>query len=275
MIRVGGTLSAESFRVLWLVALLVFPGSSAIQAGSQVIADSQQLPARYEVATVKLSSPYIVGGGFRVRSQRLESVNNSLTDLILFAYELQRTQLLNAPSWADSEKFDATMLYGGEGIPGDPQCKAMVRQLLAERFGLRFHREEKELPVFALIVSQSGSKLHKSEGKPDGLPALQFSARGNFRATNAQVSDLVQELQRTVLNRPVIDRTGLNGRWDFSLVWTPNETQFGGHSDGPPVNAGNPDLFTAIQDQLGLKLQAVKAPAGTLVIDIASKPSEN
>ncbi|MGO4214074.1 TIGR03435 family protein [Terriglobus sp. 2YAB30_2] len=277
MSLVRNTLPAKSVCVL-LFVLFSALNNSRMQAAAQAVSRSPQSLSSenlYEVATVKLSNPYMVGGGFRVRGRRLESVNTSLGELILFAYELQRSQLLGTPSWAETEKFDATMLYRGEGIPGDPQCKAMIRQLLGERFGLRFHREEKELPIFALVLGQNGPKLRRSDGGPDSLPALHFSARGNFQASNARVSDLAQELQRTVLNRPVIDRTGLEGRWDFSLAWTPNETQFGGHSDGPPISTGNPDLFTAIQEQLGLKLQAMKAPAGTLVVDAASRPSGN
>ncbi len=229
----------------------------------------------YEVATVKPSAAWEDGSGLRVRGRTLESVNTSLSDLIQFGFELQAKQVVNGPDWMGKDKFDIEMLFDGKDFPNDTQCKSMVRQVLAERFGLKFHRETKELPVYALVVAKNGPKLTKSEGDPNGLPGLHFSAPGVLNASNATMSDLAGALQRSALNRPVTDQTGLAGRWDFGLDWTPDETQFSEHSRDQPLNPGKPDLNTAIQVQLGLKLEAVKATAGTLVIDHVEKPSGN
>jgi uncharacterized protein (TIGR03435 family) len=229
----------------------------------------------YEVATVKPSPAWDDGSGFRVRGRTLESVNTSLGDLLQFGFELQAKQIVDGPDWIGKDKFDIEMLFEGKDFPNDTQCKSMVRQVLAERFGLKFHRETKELPVYALVVAKSGPKLTKSEGDPNGLPGLHFSAPGVLNASNATMSDLAGALQRSALNRPVTDQTGLVGRWDFGLDWTPDETQFSEHTRDQPLNPGKPDLNTAIQAQLGLKLEAVKATAGTLIIDHVAKPSGN
>jgi uncharacterized protein (TIGR03435 family) len=155
----------------------------------------------------------------------------------------------------------------------------MVQKLLTDRFKLTFHREKKELAVYAITVAKGGPKLTKSEGDPNGLPGLFFRGLGNLPAINATMTDFAGVMQGAVLDRPVVDQSGLTGRWDFTLTWTPDEFQFGGAAARmpPPANNGAapPDLFTAFQEQLGLKLESTKAPAEVLVIDSVSKPSEN
>lgn len=229
----------------------------------------------YEVATVKLANPEAMGSGLRVRGRRLEAINMSVSELLQFAYELQSRQVLNRPEWADKEKFDLEMLYAGEDYPSDPECKAMVRQVLAEHFGLKVHPDRKDLPVYALTVADSGTRLTQSKGDPNGLPGLGFRAPGVLSAQNATMVDLAQALQRSVLDRPILDQTGLSGRWDFGLQWTPDSFQFPDRPRDTLVDTSKPDLFTAIQQQLGLKLMATRAPAVTLTIDHVEKPSEN
>jgi len=155
----------------------------------------------------------------------------------------------------------------------------MVQKLLAERFKLAFHRDKKELSVYAITVGKNGHKLTKSEGNPSGLPGLFFRGLGNLPVTNATLADFAGVMQTAVLDRPVVDQTGIVGRWDFTLNWTPDEFQFGGLGVRvpPPGNAADapPDLFTAVQEQLGLKLESTKAPAEVFVVDRAEKPSEN
>jgi uncharacterized protein (TIGR03435 family) len=121
--------------------------------------------------------------------------------------------------------------------------------------------------------------LTKSEGDPNGLPGLFFHALGDLHVTNANMADFAGLMQEAVLDRPVLDQTGLNGRFDFTLKWTPDDSQFGGMGAKipPPTDSANapPALYTAIQEQIGLKLDATKAPAEVLVIDHVEKPSEN
>jgi uncharacterized protein (TIGR03435 family) len=133
--------------------------------------------------------------------------------------------------------------------------------------------------VYAIVVGKTGPKLTKSAGNPSGLPGLFFRGLGNMPATVATIADFAGVMQSAVLDRPVVDQTGLEGRFDFQLKWTPDETQFGGLGVKvpPPADdaAAPPDLFTAMQEQLGLKLQATKAPVDVIVMDRVTEPSEN
>jgi uncharacterized protein (TIGR03435 family) len=207
------------------------------------------------------------------------TINTTLSDIMTFAYGIHGKQIVGAPGWVETEKFDITAQPGGEGQPNDKQWKAMVQKLLAERFQMTFHRDKKELSVYAITVGKNGPKLTKSEGNPAGLPGLFFRGLGNLPATNATVADLAGVLQGAVLDRPVVDQTGITGRWDFILHWTPDEFQFASFGPRPPAPPASgpaaPDLFTAMQEQLGLKLEATKAMSEVLVIDKVQKPSEN
>ncbi|MGB7760513.1 MAG: TIGR03435 family protein [Bryobacteraceae bacterium] len=233
----------------------------------------------FEVATIKPSNPETGGRMFSVRGRQFSTINTSVSALITFAYGLHTRQITGGPAWLESEKYDLAAKPDGEGQPNDKQWKTMVQKLLADRFKLVFHRDKKELSVFAIVVGKNGPKLTKSAGDPNGLPGLFFRGLGVLPARNATMADFAGVMQSAVLDRPVVDQTGLTGRFDFELKWTPDETQFGGlgvrapaPSDDP---AAPPDLFTAMQEQLGLKLQSTKAPVEVLVIDHVEKPSEN
>jgi uncharacterized protein (TIGR03435 family) len=233
----------------------------------------------FEVATIKPSNPDAPGKAFRVNGRQFSTLNTTLSDMITFAYSLHAKQIASGPDWLDKEKYDITAKPDGEGQPNDKQWKMMLQKLLANRFQLTFHREKKELPVYAIVVAKSGSKLTKSEGDPNGLPGLFFRGLGDLPARNANMADFAGLLQAAVLDRPVVDQTGLSGRYDFTLKWTPDESQFTGMGAHVPTPTDNPDappdLFTAIQEQLGLRLESTKAPVDVLVIDRIEKPSAN
>lgn len=232
----------------------------------------------FEVATIKPATPDRPGKGFMVRGRQFSTVNTTLSDLMTFAYGIHAKQISGAPAWVETEKFDLAAQPNGEGQPNDKQWKSMVQKLLADRFKLAFHRDKKELSVYAIVVGKTGPKLTKSESTSN-LPGLFFRGLGNLPAMNATMTDLAGVMQGAVLDRPVVDQTGLSGRWDFTLLWTPDEFQFGGAAAKmpPPANNGAapPDLFTAFQEQLGLKLEATKAQAEIFVIDRVAKPSDN
>jgi len=233
----------------------------------------------FEVATIKPATPDRPGKAFMVRGRQFSTINTTLNDLITFAYGIHAKQITSGPSWMETEKFDIAAQPNGEGQPNDKQWKGMVQKLLADRFKLAFHRDKKELGVYAIVLGKNGPKLTKSEGNPSGLPGLFFRGLGVLPATNATMADFAGVMQGAVLDRPVVDHTGLTGRWDFTLTWTPDEFQFGGMGAKmpPPANAGAapPDLFTAMQEQLGLKLESTKAPAEVFVIDKVAKPADN
>jgi uncharacterized protein (TIGR03435 family) len=233
----------------------------------------------FEVATVKPSKPDERGKGFRVQGRRFSTVNTTLTDLMTFAYGIQKRQIAGGPDWMTTDKFDVDAQPDGEGAPNDKQWKSMLGKLLADRFQLKFHHEQRELPVYALVVAKNGPKLTKSQGDPNGLPALFFRGLGVLPAANANMNDFAGLLQSAVLDRPVVNQTGLAGRYDFLLKWTPDESQFQdlGVKVPPPSNAPDapPNLFAAMQDELGLKLEPAKASVDVLVIDHVEKPSAN
>jgi uncharacterized protein (TIGR03435 family) len=233
----------------------------------------------FEVATIKPTKPDEQGRRLVWTGHRMETVNTPLSFLISFAYGMQSKQILGLPAWADTEKFDITAQPDLEGQPSDKQLKAMVQKMLADRFKLSFHHDTKELSVYVLSVSKTGNKLTKSEGDPNGLPGLFFRGLGKLNVRNATMNDFTGLMQNAVLDRPVVDQTGLTGRWDFTLNWTPDDSQFGGMGAKvpPPTDAADapPNLYTAIQEQIGLKLDATKAPADVLMIDHVEEPSAN
>ena len=154
-----------------------------------------------------------------------------------------------------------------------------MQKLLTDRFSLVFHRETKPLPVYTIVVGSRGPMLTKNDTNPNGLPSLLFRGLGVLPAMNASMTDLARVMQAAVLDRPVVDKTGLQGRYDFTLTWTPDDSQFRGLGVRVPPPSGDanapPGLFTAIQEQLGLKLESTNAPVDVLVIDRVEKPSEN
>ncbi len=233
----------------------------------------------FEVATIKPSKPDTPGKGFMVRGRRFNTLNTTLEDLLTFSYHMNSRQLVGLPSWANSEKFDIEAQPDGEGEPSDAQWRTMLRKLLDDRFKLTFHREQKDLPVYALTVAKNGPKLTANHDDPNGLPGLMFRGLGDLNASNADMGHLCELLEGSVLDKPVIDRTGLTGKFDFQLKWTPDPTQFAGFGmKMPPPATGPdapPDLFAAMQQQLGLKLDSTKAPVPVLVFDHAQQPTAN
>jgi uncharacterized protein (TIGR03435 family) len=233
----------------------------------------------FDVATIKPSKPGTPGRLFRIQPGHFSTINTTLTSLIGFCYGLHPRQIVGAPAWVEAEKYDLDGKPDGEGQPSVEQWKTMVQKLLADRFQLKFHHEKKELAVFALVVAKTGSKLTKSEGDPNGVPSLLFRGLGMLPVRNATMADFASVMQSAVLDRPVVDQTGLAGRFDFVLTWTPDETQFAALGGVPPTPTDKPDappdLFTAIQQQAGLKFESTKASVDVMVIDRVEKPSEN
>ena len=232
----------------------------------------------FEVAAIKLSDPnqrrlFSIGNGTEVAA-----VGVTVNDLIVFAYGVHARQISGAPAWVESDKFDIRGKPEGGGRPNPAQFKTMLQKLLADRFQLAFHRDKKRLTVYALTVGKNGPKLTRSEATSP-IPNLPFRP-GNLPASNATMEEFAGVMQAH-LDRPVVDQTGLQGRFDFQLQWTPDETQSDslrgpGPAPKPPeLVETQPDLFTAIQQQLGLKLESTRVQTDVLVIDKVEKPSEN
>jgi uncharacterized protein (TIGR03435 family) len=235
----------------------------------------------FEVASIKPSqAPQRVAAGFNVTATQLRSPNISVAGLLTFAFELHLSQVSGLPGWAETEGYEIVARLPQGGDPSDSQLRTMLKNLLQSRFGLSFHMEKRELSVYAIGIGKkglAGIKMTPSTGSGLNMGS-QGPARVRFRG--ATMGNLAIQLQLRVLDRPVVDQTGLQDRYDFTLDWRPDEFQFPSFSAAQraaaaAANDGLPDLFTAFQEQLGLKLEATKAPATVLVIDKVSKPSEN
>jgi uncharacterized protein (TIGR03435 family) len=243
--------------------------------------DASASPA-FEVATIKPSRPDEPNKSFLLGRDRLKIVNANLSDLIVFAYGLHPKQVIGAPAWAQTDKFDIEGKPDREGVPSLDQWKIMLQKLVVERCKLSFHQDQREMAVYVLSVGKTGSRLTPSLGNAMGLPGLGFrhGVGGDYIAHNATIGEFINSMTRNVrLDRPILDRTALTGRYDFTLDWAPDDSQFDGTGSRLPSPAEGstnlPSLYTAIQEQLGLKLEATKASANVLVVDHVEKPSAN
>jgi uncharacterized protein (TIGR03435 family) len=234
----------------------------------------------FDVATIKPSQIGGSGKSFGIRGRTFSTVHTSLEDLIAFAYDVHAKQIVNGPDWINTEKYDITGVPDHEGAPSNRQWKLMVQKLLADRFQLTFHHEKRDLNVYILSVAKGGPRnLIKSDRTDDGFSVPIRGVPGGFSVAikNANMGDFASfALQGAVLDRPVLDQTGIVGRYDFKLTWAQLGSEFGGGLPTPPPMDNPPaNLFTGIQEQLGLKLEEVKAPADVMVVDKAEKPSAN
>ena len=270
--------------ILSAIFLLFLPASLSAQ---ESLRPALPATATLELATIKPSNPLAQGHRFRVSGRRFETSNTSLSDLISFAYGTHATQIIGAPDWVPSEKFDLTLQAGTEDPMSATLWTGMLQKYLAERFLLRFHRDTKDLPLYVLSIGRSGPRLTRSKADPNRLPELSITlgstnaASANLAtisATNASLADLAGVLQRVVLEWPVVDQTGIAGKFDFSLNWTPDGAQFGEVRDRipPPLDTSHapPYLGSALEEQLGVALDVRYAPSQVLVIDHVEKPSE-
>lgn len=265
-------------RILVVLSALSAAGVSvAAQAPTPAPAATGATPA-FEVATIKPTAPddkasrYITMQG----NNRFVVKYYTLKLMIAAAYNLSPKTISGGPAWVDSDHYDILVLTPGDTRPAQPEQMAMLRNLLADRFKLTFHREQKDFSIYDLEVASGGPKLKESAAPatdPAKLVSTVYPQRMLMPARNATMSDFASLLQRALLDRPVVDKTGLTGRYDFDLEWAPDETQFGGEVPAASNDAPSPPFFTAIQQQLGLKLEATKGPVEALVIDSVERPS--
>jgi uncharacterized protein (TIGR03435 family) len=235
----------------------------------------------FEVATIKPTALDWRGGRY-LRMQtahQFAAKSYTLRVILSAAYNLTPKAISGGPAWVDSDPYDFLAEVPGQVRPTLEEQMSMLRKLLSERFKLTFHREEKEFAIYALTVAKNGPKLMAAapDASPEGSPPLVFIlSPGGARlpARNATMGELAWVMQRAAVDRPVVDKTGLSGRYDFDLEWAPDESQFGGVVRGDP-EFPKPDLFTAMQQQLGLRLEAARGPVEALVIDQVERPSAN
>jgi uncharacterized protein (TIGR03435 family) len=239
-----------------------------------------RLPS-FEVATIKPGTPGDTSGKFAtMQSTRQFAVRNyTVKDLVSFAYDMPLKLISGGPSWADLDKFNILAATPGETRPSLEEQMAMMRALLADRFKLELHTEPKEMAAYALIIAKDGIKVRESakqDGQPSLVTVLYPGVKAVLPARNSTMGEVASMLQRGVVDRPVVNKTNLSAKYDFDLEWTYDDTLFGGKV--PPVvspDPNRPDLFTAFQQQLGLKLESARERVNGIVIDRVAKPSEN
>lgn len=199
---------------------------------------------------------------------------------------ISESQVVGEPSWSSDAGFDIEAKVADGDLPAlakmtREQRAAMFQQILADRFGLVVHHEMLELPIYQLTIAKNGSRLKQSapDDPASATPARNFMAWGlsKVTATDEPLRMFVTVLSRR-LGRPIVDSTGLTGNYDFTLEWTPVAAApavTGGSPEPAPPDASGPDIFTAIQEQMGLQLKSTKGPVDVIMIDHIEKPSPN
>jgi len=255
-------------RARTLPSLLMF-GALAPIAVAQTGAGNS-----FEVASVKTGGDPSRGMSMQTTPSGFSATNTTLKFLIQYAWDLKAFQISGGPGWMDSDRFtieaksDVKLDADHSGKYGDG-LRSRLRSLLEDRFGLRVHPDERVMPVYELVVAGTGSKLSPAK---DGSPEGWSIGSGMLKGTRVSAKTFARALSEAT-ERVVIDRTGLTGYYDYTITWTPDrgtgpESRVSEQSDGPSI-------FTSVQEQLGLKLKAAKAPVEVLVIDRVEKPSQN
>jgi uncharacterized protein (TIGR03435 family) len=302
----GGSLLGRARRVLgvdishtangrqWIVPLVLV---AATVATVTALAQTRETAPteKFEVASVRPNTSGEQRASTQNRPDGFTAINVRVVNLIINAYGVQASQLIGAPAWISSERFDIVANAGGAiGPPVAPDAPSprqlMMRALLADRFRLRVRRETRELPVYALVLARSdgsfGPELKRSTIDCERLTRSraagpvtfntgdrpQCGARvlsGQFVAGGRPLSELVSMLSSNV-GRSVVDRTGLEGIFDMSLKWAPDDQP--GRVNEPDSDSDAPSIFTALQEQSGLKLESARGPVEVLVIDHIERP---
>lgn len=259
---------------------VLFLSVSGMPAQSPAPSPSSTPVDTFDVATIKPVDPDARAGRYITMqgAHRFVAKQYTVKLLIAAAYNLNSHAISGGPEWIDSDHYDIAAITPGDAQPSRDRQMAMLRSLLVDRFNLTFHREQKEFSIYVLSVAKNGPKMKKSTAAPDDpatLISTVYPQRITLPARNASMNDFVSLLQRAVLDRPVVDKTGLSGKFDFDLQWAPDETQFGGEVPVASAVAPDPPFFTAIQQQLGLRLEAARGPVDAIVVDNVARPSAN
>ena len=207
---------------------------------------------------------------------RFRTGNTNLRWLIRFAYGLNDKQIAGEPAWADDDLYDVTGEFAGTRPPTDLQCRIALQTLITERFGLRFHHESREMSAYVLTAPHGPAKLTRSDPSKDKEQLAFSRTTGKTMhglGRDVALHDFAAEIQRLTLNKPLVDQTGITGKFDFDLEFTWEDPNSLGLTE-LSVDAA-PNLLTALSQQLGLKLEVAKAPVDVIVIEHAGPPSAN
>jgi len=226
----------------------------------------------FEVASVKLHETNTIPPGISTSGSRLNAEAANLRRLIMYAYGLRNYQISGtAPAVTDATpRYDIVAKAEGDSVPTKDEFRQMLQLLLADRFKLKVHREPREMPVYALVVGKNGPKFKQSAA--GASPDIHYAASGrNYEVTmlKATMDDLLSAIENSLIDRPVVDKTGLTGTYDIKMTYIPD---IKANRDTPDLS--DISIFTAFE-QLGLKLEAQKAMVEILVVDHVEQPSVN
>jgi uncharacterized protein (TIGR03435 family) len=235
---------------------------------------------QFDAVSIKPSSLDARGGGYNLSPGHLNAKNQSLRDLVEFGWDLQDYQVSGGPSWVESEHYEVLATFPAGTSHADRA--RMMEAMLADRFGLVVRQDSKEISGYALLTAKGGQKLHAPGNEEPGMMLGRSRATGQRTLTaTSQTMGGLASLLSDIMKRPVEDRTELQGKFDFSMAWTPDAVDGGTGATGgkvlppPENNEPGPTIFTALQETLGLKLETAKINVPTLVIEKAEKPGAN
>ena len=244
---------------------------------------SVQTPPEFELADVQVSKPgsseaslkFLPGG-------KLQAFGVTLQDLILIGWNLDENRISGAPAWLDTDRFD--IVAKAPHAASDDALRLMLQALLAQRFGLKVHQEDKTIPVYALVVGKRGARLKASESQEEsGCPLKLIDGARTLickGVTMAEFADRIRQAAAAYLDHPVVDLTGITGRYDFTVAWMGKGKVMGtangrGGEPGATPQASEPSggltVFDAVDKYLGLRLESQKRPLATVVIDAVNR----
>jgi uncharacterized protein (TIGR03435 family) len=246
-------------------------------AGAVLVFAAQAGAPAFEVASVKpnADNPLVLSGITAISNGRLSARAMTVKELIASAYRVELREMTGGAAWTGSERYDIEARAANDAA-NEPQLRLMLQTLLAERFRVRLHRETREGPVYALVVAPGGPRMKPLSGDCTDGPGL-ITLYGRLIGKCGSADKIAASLS-PVMDRPVIDRTALTGSFgDIRLDWVPDDTQFPGWGRGlkPVSDPAGASLFTAIQEQLGLRLEPARGPVEIVVIDAAERPAAN
>jgi uncharacterized protein (TIGR03435 family) len=264
---------------------LIFGQSDAVRAaGGDKSEDMPSQQIEFEITSIRPSGP---GSSTTLQftPEGLTETNFPLSALLQIAYHLNYLDgtIVGAPEWVRTDRFDIQAKVAESDMPEwgkliqDQSERSQefrlvaMQMLMADRFALKVHRETRQGPVYALVIAKSGLKL--KEAKRDDAPSLTMRRSGHVSVRAGQIAAILPFITQ-MIGRPVVDETGLTSKYDFTLDWTPDQSASPATS-AAESEASGPSIFTAIQEQLGLKLESQKGPVEVLVIDHIEKPSPN
>jgi uncharacterized protein (TIGR03435 family) len=267
----------KNFLIASLISICAISITSAQTTDTPTTVSAQAAPPAYDVMTIKPSKPDSPGTSYGAPGDRFFARNLSLKMLLQYTYDLNEDSIVGIPSQLDSKGFDIEAKISEPDLDAlkklsGKQGRLMLLPLLTERFQLKTHMETRTGPIYELVVAKGDPKLKLSEDQTSRANgSLGTSSNGKSSKINAKcmpIASLAKALTDQ-LHRMVIDKTALAGNYDLTLQWTP---------DGAPESTDDnapPSIYTAVQEQLGLKLQPAKAPVEVLVVDQAGMPSAN